>query len=146
MEKVELDAPKTLFLKLDKANIIEFHRIETVFNLMFKRVLESKNKLDDFNKNLEKKILLRTQELSNKNLQLETLNQEKDEFLAIAAHDLRNPSTAIISFAQLIESLSKNENDQQKLKKYTTAIERNSKRIIEIINNLLDIDVTSHNP
>jgi hypothetical protein len=49
MEKVELDNPKTLFLKLETANIIEFHRIETVFNLMFKRVLESKNKLDNLN-------------------------------------------------------------------------------------------------
>ena len=136
MEKVELDNPKTLFLKLDKANIIEFHRIETVFNLMFKRVLESKNKLDNLNINLENKVLLRTQELSNKNLQLEELNQEKNEFLAIAAHDLKNPSTTIISFTQLIGSLSKNKTEQQKLKKYTEAIERNAK----IIDKLLDID------
>ncbi len=41
--------------------------------------------------------------LSSANEQLKALNQERSEFLGIAAHDLRQPLNAIVGFAQLIQ-------------------------------------------
>jgi signal transduction histidine kinase len=42
------------------------------------------------------------QDLSGANQRLTQMNNEKNEMLGIAAHDLKNPLTAIIGFAQLI--------------------------------------------
>ena len=41
-------------------------------------------------------------ELGESNDQLSLLNREKTEFLGVAAHDLRNPLTIIISYAELL--------------------------------------------
>ncbi|MDQ6809890.1 MAG: HAMP domain-containing histidine kinase [Verrucomicrobiota bacterium] len=42
-------------------------------------------------------------ELASSNGQLVLLNKEKTEFLGIAAHDLRNPLTTIITYAQILK-------------------------------------------
>lgn len=88
--------------------------------------------LSDLNRHLEERVKDRTQELSN-------LNREKDEFLGIAAHDLKNPLAAIKLSAERI--VFHYERD-------TTAIIPNvaqtiiasSERMLEIIENLLDIN------
>ena len=41
--------------------------------------------------------------LATSNEELAHLNNEKTEFLGMAAHDLRNPLTSIIGFADLLE-------------------------------------------
>jgi signal transduction histidine kinase len=46
-------------------------------------------------------------ELARKNAQLERLNQQKNQFLGMAAHDLRNPLHAILSYSEyLLEETS----------------------------------------
>ena len=42
-------------------------------------------------------------ELAASNERLTHLNQEKNEFLGIAAHDLKNPLTAVIGYAELLQ-------------------------------------------
>ncbi len=42
-------------------------------------------------------------ELGESNAQLVLLNKEKTEFLGIASHDLKNPLTTIITYAQILE-------------------------------------------
>ncbi len=51
--------------------------------------------------------------LSEANTQLHHLNQERSEFLGMAAHDLRTPLNSISGFAQLIQSFSPEMNDLQ---------------------------------
>lgn len=136
MENVDIDNPHTTFLSLKTSNTVELFRIETVFNAMFTRVLESKNKLDNLNKTLEDKVLSRTQELSNKNHQLEELNKEKSEFLAIAVHDLKNPLVMIINLTRLL----KNGITPEKSHQYNTLITKSASRMISLIEMLLDVD------
>jgi signal transduction histidine kinase len=123
MEKIDLDNQKTCFIHLETFDTYELSRIEYFFNALLKRLLEGRDKLNDLNKTLEHKVALRTQELSDKNLQLEKLNQEKNEFLSIAAHDLKNPLSAISSLTQLIKQLVKSGDNQEKLLNYVHFID-----------------------
>lgn len=67
------------------------------------------NELREYNLTLEGTVEARTQELRSanhhlyqSNLELKRLNEVKSEFLGIAAHDLKNPLSAILGFTQLV--------------------------------------------
>jgi signal transduction histidine kinase len=67
------------------------------------------------------------------NEELAHLNNEKTEFLGIAAHDLRNPLTAVIGFSDLLE------NDELPRVSQTAAIiSKAGRRMLQLINELLD--------
>ncbi len=140
MEEVDIDNHKTCFLKLETFDTYELSRIEYFFNALLGRIIVSRNNLNELNKTLEEKVLLRTQELSDKNLQLERLNEEKNEFLSIAAHDLKNPLSAITSLTQLIGELAKKGDNQEKLLSYTHFIEISATRMFDLINTLLNVN------
>ncbi len=93
------------------------------------------------NRELEKKIIERTYELTGKNKQLKELNQLKDEFLNIAAHDLRNPLNSILCTSRIIiEDTMKNDYDVDKyLRHDINSIIQASLHMLVLINNLLDL-------
>ena len=72
-------------------------------------------------------------ELEVSNNQLTRLNQEKNEFLGIAAHDLKNPLTVVIGTAELLR-LAKPEQTER----LTTNIVGAGQRMLHLIKNLLD--------
>lgn len=77
-------------------------------------------------------------ELQLKNEQLKDMNQEKNQFLGIAAHDLRNPLNAILGYSKLLLSHTFGEmKDQQQY--LIQRIERSSDFMLELVNDLLDI-------
>jgi signal transduction histidine kinase len=75
-----------------------------------------------------------TKELEDKNDILKTLNEQKNIFLGIVAHDLRNPIGAIHGISELIEK-QVNESHQH-LAKLITKV---SASTLHLINDLLDI-------
>ncbi len=78
-------------------------------------------------------------QLQVQNEQLIKLNQEKNEFLGIAAHDIKNPLTAIQSVAEVIEvdyeTMSKND-----MVKGAKRISVTTRQLFTLIDNLLDIN------
>lgn len=70
---------------------------------------------------------------------LTKLDKEKNEFLGIAAHDLKNPLQTIIGYCQMqtsyFDKLSK-----EKILKQTNNIEITSARMLDLVSNLLDIN------
>ena len=75
--------------------------------------------------------------LSEANVQLNQLSQERSEFLGIAAHDLRTPLNSISGFAQLIQSFSPDLPDMQR-----DSLERilsNSRRMRDLLDRLLSV-------
>ncbi len=72
------------------------------------------------------------------NEKLKKLNDEKNELLGIAAHDLRNPLTGIIvsndAVIRFIDKLSKEE-----INDFSQNIKASGIRMMKIINNLLDV-------
>ena len=76
--------------------------------------------------------------LRQSNEQLRELNSQKNEFLGMAAHDLRNP-IAVIQNSSLILSRYSSENLSDKQKEFLKKIYDTSKFMLELLNSLLDI-------
>lgn len=74
------------------------------------------------------------EELEDQNLKLKALNDQKNEFLGIAAHDLRNPLGVIHGFSELLE-----EKIGDEFKEYTTMITNTITSMFVLLNDLLDI-------
>lgn len=106
----------------------------------------------ELNESLEKKVLERTSLLNDAldevrmlnfslyetNQNLMTLNEEKNDFISIAAHDLKNPLQGIMFSAELVKShLSKLSSEQ--ISYNMDFIENTSKRMRDIIHNYLNV-------
>lgn len=95
---------------------------------------------------LEEQVAQRTEELAGRNheleganLQLTQLNQEKNDLLAIAAHDLKNPVSSIKGMANLLAERL-NQWSQEKVINRLLSIGHLADRTQRIIGNLLDIN------
>ena len=114
---------KNSFLKIEKQNV----------------------ELEEYSKSLENKVVERTQKLKETNndlqkayLQVLELNNEKNEFLGIAAHDLKNPLVAIKGFGEIIQHDDKL--TREDLEEFAGTIVESSERMFDIITSLLDIN------
>ncbi|HDN26864.1 MAG TPA: hybrid sensor histidine kinase/response regulator [Thioploca sp.] len=88
--------------------------------------------IESYRQHLEERITERTAELVK-------LNQDKNEFLGIAAHDLRNPLSAIQGYAEeIIEYLD--EMPQEEVIELTQKIALSSRQMSELLTNLLDVN------
>lgn len=78
-------------------------------------------------------------QLKLQNEALMKLNQEKNEFLGIVAHDLKNPLSAILGIAEeTMESF--HELSQEWILESAELIQRISKQMFDLITNLLDVN------
>jgi signal transduction histidine kinase len=85
--------------------------------------------LERLNKTLERRVAQRTEEL-------EEANRRKDQFLAVLAHELRNPLAAIRMAAQ---SLNLPETDTSDRERWSTVIERQVGHLSRLIDDLVDV-------
>jgi len=58
--------------------------------------------LKEANQNLEEKVKIRTQDMESVNNRLSELNIEKNRYIGMVAHDLRNPIGIAVSFSELL--------------------------------------------
>ncbi len=81
-------------------------------------------------------IEMQSKQLKEVNEQLTILNTTKDKFFSIIAHDLKNPFNSILGFSEMLyfkyEKLS-----EDKKHKYIEAIHLSSKKVFELLENLL---------
>jgi signal transduction histidine kinase len=79
-----------------------------------------------------------TRELQKKNIQLDQLNNLKNQFLGMAAHDLRNPISSIMMFSQFVlESDDYTISDE--LRKILEVINTSSEFMLKLLEELLDV-------
>lgn len=76
-------------------------------------------------------------ELTKKNIELDQLNNLKNQFLGMAAHDLRNPLGNIINYSEFLEEESEAMNDEQI--HFVRQIKSLSWFMHNLINDLLDV-------
>jgi signal transduction histidine kinase/tetratricopeptide (TPR) repeat protein len=77
--------------------------------------------------------------LAEKNTRLLDLDNEKNEFLGIVAHDLKNPLTGIRGLAEMMAEYGE-DMDANERKNFLTSIITSSNRMFELLTNLLDIN------
>ncbi len=70
--------------------------------------------------------------------ELNRLNQLKNEFIAVASHELRTPVTFIRSYIELINKGAYDDRPEE-LRERLAKIERNSVRLSSLLNDLLDL-------
>lgn len=90
--------------------------------MMNQELQVAREQLTELNQNLEKKVKQRTQKV-------ETLLEEKNEFISNLSHDLRTPLGPLVSLLPLLKSRNQNEKDKQMLE----LLSRNVDRINEIV-------------
>ncbi len=79
-----------------------------------------------------------TRELQKKNVQLDQLNKLKNQFLGMAAHDLRNPIASIIMYSDFVlESDDYSMSDE--LRKIIEVIKTSSEFMLRLLEELLDV-------
>jgi len=77
-------------------------------------------------------------EMAKKNAELERLNELKNQFLGMAAHDLRNPLGIIMSFADFLEDETKDTLSPEH-RKFLHIINTSAEFLLKMIEDLLDI-------
>lgn len=76
-------------------------------------------------------------ELSKKNMELSELNELKDQFLGMAAHDLRNPLGFILNYSEFLQEETFNFSEEQI--DFVNQIKSLSEFMLNLVTDLLDI-------
>lgn len=77
-------------------------------------------------------------ELEAQRKQVESANQLKSEFLSNMSHELRTPLNSIMALSRVLIMQAKDKLDEEE-NSYLEIVERNGKRLLSLINNILDL-------
>jgi signal transduction histidine kinase len=109
------------------------------------------HQLNEQNRRLQQLVEQRTEEIRHKQAELENSNQqlvsaneelvrlngEKNEFMGIAAHDLKNPLGAIRGYAEMLQEDGA-EMDASEVQDAASRIQRSAEVMFSLVSNLLD--------
>lgn len=87
-------------------------------------------------KSLQSSLKLQAGELAQSNHKLQQANRRKDEFLAMLAHELRNPLAGISTAAELLKMIR---HDDQRIGRAGDAIGRQVRHMTKLVDDLLDV-------
>jgi len=90
------------------------------------------NTFDEMTENLQQ----RTIELEDSNRILEQMDRTKMRFIQVSAHELRTPMTLVQGYAQMAQLKA---NGNADMERYTKGMLEGTSRMVEIIDNMLDV-------
>lgn len=105
---------------LGETDCLEMENMRTI-------ILETNNELNNL-----------TRQLQKQNIQLEQLNSLKNQFLGMAAHDLRNPIASILMFSDFVLDTQEQELSNE-LKEILQMIRTSSEFMLKLLEELLDV-------
>jgi signal transduction histidine kinase len=97
--------------------------------------------LERLNRELEKRVQVRTAALERSTAAMRQADQRKNEFLAMLAHELRNPLAPIRTAVQLLRISTLDESQRERARE---VIERQVEHLVSLINDLLDVSRITH--
>jgi PAS domain S-box-containing protein len=121
---------------------IDYHGQTAVMGMAqdISRISKAEEKVRDFNRVLREKIADRTADLKRANQRLRSLNELKDEFIAVTSHELRSPLTAARGYLSfIVEDKAAFEAIPESLKDYFVRIHDNVEMLNNLVTNILDV-------
>jgi two-component system, sensor histidine kinase and response regulator len=112
---------------------------ETVL-LSVQKVLE-KERLERENQRLLNDLAQKNEDLAGSNRELIELNQLKNKFLTMAAHDLRNPIIAIRELTEILTDPDDARLELTERRQYLGIIHETSHEMLSLLNDLLDVSI-----
>lgn len=107
----------------------DFNRVMTLFISTYENAVERNRAVEAADKKVREN-----------NIQLQLLDKEKNRFLAMAAHDLRNPLGVIQGYAEFLEERLKDQISSECMDMVHT-IQLSTQRILQMVNEFLDVSV-----
>ncbi len=80
---------------------------------------------------------LAEEEIETQRDELEKMNEQKDKFFSIIAHDLKGPFNALLGYSSILETMAKT-SDAESVIEYAATVHESGKRVFELLENLLD--------
>ncbi|MFZ0265755.1 MAG: ATP-binding protein [Nitrososphaeraceae archaeon] len=96
---------------------------------------------------VNKKLATKNKELVLVNIQIKHQNEAQQEFINIAAHELRTPIMPILGIAEMLDVEYQEQNKQEILvdKRHNETIFRNARRLERLAENILDVSKIKDN-
>lgn len=118
--------------QINKIRELEKERIEKTLSEQ-----KTDDKIFDELTRLNNELVTMQRELTKKNLELEELNKLKNQFIGMAAHDLRNPLGTILNYAEFLEDECDPFSNEQI--EFLHHIKSQSSFMLSLVNDLLDV-------
>lgn len=125
-----------LGIEIDVRGNDEIGQLADSLSLMRDALGDLVGQLEEANRDLERKVAVRTAELAHAKDDAEAANRAKSAFLANMSHELRTPLNAILGFAQLLERATEL-NDEQR--ENLRIIQRSGEHLLALVNDVLEI-------
>ncbi len=125
-----------------KQQMSDFVFVITIMLALLVFLIYRKYKDQRYNQNLAKQVHQRTQQFELASAKLAKANRIKSQFLANMSHEIRTPLTAIIG---LSEAIVHGEFKAQDVAKEVDVIHANSKHLLLLVNDILDLSKMEEN-
>jgi signal transduction histidine kinase len=124
---------KTSDLEKSKAEIQKQNKKLTILS---EQITNKNQQLANYAEQLEEKVKVRTKELEQAKIKAEESDRLKSAFLANMSHEIRTPMNGILGFTDLLKDTDLIIDDRLM---YVQIIEQSGQRMMNIINDLIDI-------
>ena len=132
---------RNLYEELTRINNDQLHTVNTLLNsqtgLSDEQPTKKANLYGEIT-SLNNELVSMQRTLAKKNVQLEKLNEQKNRFMGMATHDLRNPLHVILAFSKFLLDETSDELDAE-LVEILETIYRSSEFMTRMVNDLLDV-------
>ena len=114
----------------------EIGTLAITFNQMTDSLKQSRQKLENYNRNLEQQVEERTVALAQAKDAAEAANRAKSDFLAKMSHDLRTPLNGILGIAQILQdSKAATTREREEI----DIIYQSGQHLLDLIDDILDL-------
>ena len=150
-EEIRILSAAMLKQEQEKRENIERRKFE-LEQLVEERTVELQEQMDllrSANEEIQRQVEIQTEQsaeiqlantqLQEQNVRLHDLNQEKNEFLSIAAHDLKNPLSNIMMLTEMLRQPNMIQEEDKRVVAFELVISA-TRRMMTLIVNLLDIN------